>query len=105
LLDQPSQAALRIAALVMVEVVVRRPHPLVRRNCQQKRPAGFQAGAQRGNRRAVVLDVLDDIERRDEVVGAALDPAQFRERGRGNGPPEPFLCDRSRFRVDLDSVG
>src|ERR1044071_5531433 len=95
---------LRIAALVGVQLVVSRPHPLMSRYGDEELAARPDAGGEAGDRRLVILDMFDDVERRDEIVGRARDLRQLGKRRAGDGAAEALLRMRSSFRVDLDSV-
>jgi len=89
---------------VVIELVVRRPHPLVRRNRDQQLSSRFEARGEAGDCRIVVVDVLDHVERRNQVVPAPLDARQLGKRCRGHRAAQPFLGEPPRLRIDLDPV-
>ena len=104
LLDRRHQRPLGIAAVMMVHHVMRRPHPLMRRDGDQDLAARLQAGLHRRQRGDIVLDMLDHIEHRDQVVRPPLDPRQFGERRGLDRLAEPLRRDLACGGIDLDRV-
>ena len=76
--DQLLQRALRIAAVVVIDAVVSRPHPLVRRHRQEEPAAGLQPARDRCHRGGIVGDMFDHIEGCDEIVARVRDTFELR---------------------------
>ncbi|KQR83554.1 hypothetical protein ASG07_07530 [Sphingomonas sp. Leaf343] len=90
--------------MMMVHHVVRAPHPLVRRHRDQDLAPRLQQRLHRRQRRDVVLDMLDHIQHRDQIVRAPLHARQFRQRRIADRPPQPLARDLARRRIDLDRL-
>src|SRR5438045_6858347 len=70
------KVALRVAAEMMVGDVVGAPHPAVGRNGQQKRSAGLEPQMDRSQRYDVAANMLENVEKRDQVVVVPLEHRQ-----------------------------
>ncbi|PAV69411.1 hypothetical protein WR25_08484 [Diploscapter pachys] len=103
-LDRLDQAGLGIAAVVVVHHVVRAPHPLVRRHRDQDLAARFQQARHALQRSDIVLDMLDDVEHRDQIVRSLRHAGQVGQGGVAHRPTESLARDRSRGGIDLDRV-
>lgn len=98
--------ALPVAALVVEELVVLRPHPRVGGHREKKRPSGTEHAADLGERGSVVVEVLDDVERGDDVEGAV--PERKPGRVGADEIAEPAACSGEReglfARVNADDA-
>jgi len=88
----------------MVHDVVRRPHPLVRRDRHEELSARLQLARDRRQRSLVVIDMLDHVERGDEVVLAGADPGELGKGSAHHLSAEAPLGDGARFVVELERV-
>ncbi len=98
------QRGLRIAALVVVHHVVRAPHPLMRGHGDQDLAAGLEHPRDRLQRGDIVLDMLDHVEHRDQIVAGGRDAAELGQRRRSDRPAQPLAGYGARGIVDLDRV-
>jgi len=85
----------------MIDLVVRRPHPLVRRDRHDQPPAALEARRDRGERGMVVGDMLDDVERSDEVIILLGNAAELGQRRAHHRPAQPLFRDGPRRLVQL----
>jgi len=89
---------------MMIHDVVRRPHPLVRRHGHQEFAAGLQLSRNRHEGGAVVFNVLNDVERGDQIVSAVRHAHQLRKRCAKHLPSEARFGDCARLIVQLDCI-
>src|SRR4051794_32089993 len=89
---------------MMVHDIVRRPHPLMRGHGDEELAARLELGRDRSDRRTIVVDMLDHVERSDEVVMAVIYSREFGERSAHHRPAETLLGECARFLVKLESV-
>ena len=66
--------------------------------------AGRQALAHRGERGDIVLDMLDHVEHRDQIVMMPGHIGQDRQRRGADRLAEPLRRDRARGGIDLDRI-
>jgi hypothetical protein len=66
--------------------------------------AGLEFGRDRGKRGMVVVDVLDDVERPNQVVARVLDFVDLRERRTHDLSAQPLLRKRPHFVVEFEPV-
>jgi len=89
---------------VVVDDIVGRPHPLVSGHRHHELAAGLELGRDRRDGSLVVVDMLDHVERGDEVVMAVAHAGESGERCAHDLPAEPLLGDRPRLVVELERV-
>ena len=87
----------------MVDDVVGRPHPLVRGHGHHELAGRFELGGDRGERGLIVGDMLDHVERADQVVVAVGDAGELGQRRAHHCSAETLLRDGARFLVELET--
>jgi len=83
---------------MMVGDVVRGPHPGMGRHSHHELAGGLELGGDGGERRSVVVDMLDDVERADQIVivGYLVELGQRRTH---DLPAKPFFRKRRGLLV------
>src|SRR3954454_20951975 len=89
---------------MMVHDIVRGPHPCVRGNGYDELAAGLELGRDGSDRRAIVIDMLEHVERANQVVLRVTYSGELGQRSAHNRPAETLLGERPRFLVELERI-
>jgi len=99
--EQVEESLARIAPQMARNVVVRPPHPFVCRHGGQEQAAGLEPRLQCAERARIVLDVLQHVERGDQVEASSGEGERIRQPAGLYGPDAARGCPRARGFVEL----
>ena len=90
--------------MVVVDSVVRAPHPRVGGNSQQQFTARLHETHDCSQRLAIVGNMLEDVEQRNKIIFATDLVGDFGKLARPDGAAETLTCQRTRIIVKFDRL-
>src|SRR3954471_24012889 len=76
----------------------------MRRDGDDELSAGLEPRGNRSERRPIVVDMLDHVERADQIVVTVANPGELGKRSAHHFAPEPFFRKPPSLLVELERV-